>query len=42
MKQTKNYETPILHEIGYSTEGVLCLSLGATTEDYNVNEEADW
>jgi hypothetical protein len=42
MKQTKNYETPILQEIGYSSEGVLCLSLGATTEDYNVNEEADW
>ena len=42
MKKMKDYETPILQEIGYSTEGVLCLSLGATTEDYNVNEEADW
>ena len=42
MKQTKNYETPILQEIGCSSEGVLCLSLGAKTEDYNVNEEADW
>ena len=42
MKKIENYETPILWEIGYSTEGVLCLSLGSSTEDYNVNEEADW
>ena len=42
MKKIENYETPILLEIGYSTEGVLCLSLGGSTEDYNVNEEADW
>ena len=42
MKRIDNYETPILLEFEYSSEGVLCLSLGATTEDYNVNEEADW
>ena len=42
MKQTKNYEAPLFWETAYSAEGVLCMSLGATTEDYNVNEEADW
>lgn len=42
MKHSQNYESPLLLEVGYSLEGVLCLSLGATTEDYNVNEEADW
>ena len=42
MKRMENYETPLLREVGYSSEGVLCLSLGATTEDYNVNDEADW
>lgn len=38
----QNYEAPLIHEVGYSAEGVLCMSIGSTTENYNVNEEADW
>ena len=38
----RDYESPAVYVLGCSTEGVLCLSLVGSTEDYNVNEEADW
>ena len=38
----QSYEAPIFREIGYSVEGVLCMSLNGETEEYKIWDETDW
>lgn len=36
------YEAPLTQVIGYSVEGVLCMSPTGSTENYNVHDGIDW
>ena len=42
MNKLKNYETPVMEVVEHLCEGVLCVSVVGTTENYNVHEEKDW
>ena len=42
MKQIEKYETPVMEVVEQLCEGVLCVSVVGTTENYNVHEETDW
>ena len=36
------YETPAGREYGFTSEGVLCMSVPTQLEDYDVLDETDW
>ena len=42
LHDARRYEAPAARTVECITEGMLCLSVGVTTENYNVMDEQDW